>query len=759
MKRALGCIVSLWMLGWAVWAMAAPGDRSLFGQPAEGGETVEYVEQAAMLDGQLYMLIRNTIYRWHPEMAEPERYCSFPDEASEGEAWVEHLAAGDGALWAVTPSQGRVARITSNGPEWLPVRLDTQDLIVQYGEYESARTTRNAFVEDGAMYMLRSNETSEEWSEEYSLLRFDLETGAQRVTHIENARTMVPYQPGSALVLTQVYDEEKGSPQYGWLQVDLSSGEVRALHPTLKQERYGLGGLAYDRQTDSIYCRYQGEILRSVGGGAFETVAYQTTGYWGSGDTAMVLPGALYAWREGDGVRIKNVDPAYKPARTLRLQGSWANEAYQSFSQAYPDIPVLLLEGYYATPEELVGALISGESQIDLFVTSSERGMRAFIEKGYAATMDASTPLVEDVASMYPWVQDILQDGAGRLRAYPTALYWTTWVVDAALWEAIGMGPLPTTFDEYFDYLQRWEQEDAERYPDIAFSSVHTKEEYVYLLLDQYIRQYESEDQPVDFEHPTLRALLQRIEQLPIEPTPVWEELTEEEQDAWMRSFYNRPIFQAYNSQQFMDENQNWGWQYDSVDGVNTPAKLVPIAPMVFEVAQVPRIPASLEVLCINPNSPNADLALTYLEHMAQNLPRESDYALHPGRSEPVRIDGFDRQLEEVRRQRAEYAQRLAEADAADRRALEEEIAYCDRFIANAEHNQWRISSVGIEHYRRLASYQYVPSHSIFFTEGADNASSDLYEMLRRYIEKQLTLDAFLRETNRKMRMMFLEGR
>lgn len=762
MKRVLGCFVVLCLLGWAAWAVAAPGDAMIFVPSPEGGEGVAYVQQTAMLNGQMYMLIDHAVYRWQPGMAEPERYCLLPVEVAEGEAWIEHLAAGDGALWGVTLSQGRVARITPNGPEWLPVGLDTQNLTVQYGEYESTRTTRNAFVEDGALYMLRSNETGEAWSEEYSLLRYDLGTGVQRVTELEHARAMVPYQPGSALVLAQTYDEKKGALSYGWLQVDLASGAVRALPFTssfpFKQERYGLGGLAYDRPTDSIYCRCQGEILRAVGGGAFETVAYQTTGAWGDSNAAMVLPGALYAWREGDGVRIKNVDPAHKPTRALRLQGGWANEAYQSFTQAYPDIPVLLLEGYYATPEELVSALLSGESQIDLFVTSSDRGMRALIEKGYAAPVDASGLLAEDVGSMYPWVRTVLQDRAGRLRAYPTALYWTTWAVDTALWEAVGMGPLPTTFNEYFDYLQRWEQEYAAQYPDVAFSSVHTKEAYVYLALDQYIRQYEREDQPVDFEHSILRALLQRIDQLPIAPMPVWEELTEEEQDAWMQSAYNRPIFQAYNSQQFMDENQNWGW-IGSGDEADVPAKVVPIAPLVFEADQAARIPASIEALCINPNSPNADLALLYLEHMAQNLPMESDYALHPEKSEPVRIDGFERQLEEVRAQRREYVQRLAEADAADRRAIEEEIASCDRFITDAEHNQWRISSVGIAHYRRLAPYQYIPGQSIFFTEGANNAAGDLYEMLRRYIENQMTLDAFLREANRKMRMMFLEGK
>ena len=53
-----------------------------------------------------------------------------------------------------------------------------------------------------------------------------------------------------------------------------------------------------------------------------------------------------------------------------------------------------------------------------------------------------------------------------------------------------------------------------------------------------------------------------------------------------------------------------------------------------------------------------------------------------------------------------------------------------------------------------------VPSDSIFLTYDGDSTSSDqIYEMVSRYADGQLTLDAFLREMNQKAQMMQLEGR
>ena len=108
----------------------------------------------------------------------------------------------------------------------------------------------------------------------------------------------------------------------------------------------------------------------------------------------------------------------------------------------------------------------------------------------------------------------------------------------------------------------------------------------------------------------------------------------------------------------------------------------------------------------------------------------------------------------------AQVQEMMDKADDVDKADYQYSIDYYTSWLADKEKNQWRISQEQVDRYRELAPYAHVPSESLFLTyDGEGSANTELYDMISRYSDGQLTLDAFLREMDQKIRMIVLEGR
>lgn len=749
---------------------AAPGDMTLFSpQSVDAGITEEnmYGNNYAVLDGQIYMMSyvedRRVITTWRPDMPKVETWMELPTAPeAEGQPLleVEDLAAGDGRLLVLNYAEGRVGEIKDGVILWFDAALDVQQgASGTINEWEESRL-QNPMVQEGVLYGLRSSYDQQKGEMVSRILCYDLETGAQHTIEVPGANTFCAYKPGQLLTVCAQENVagDYSHTAYTLVAVDVATGTNQPLTLAMAPNNEEWGFLAYDRASDSIYYHWQGEIRRSVGAAPFETVAYYSaTVNTYNENRAWVLGPSMLAMDSHGKFSVRNVDPQYKPERVLRIQGSYEDAAYFAFAAAHPEVQVLLIDYRYDGAEQIAQAITSGTDAADLYMVDSNMNFSALLDKGYAADLSASPALTAEVAGMYPQIQDALKDEKGVLRAYPQAFYMSPWQIDLPLWEKYGMGPVPTTYDAFLDAMLRWEQEHGhEEDPEIVFlNGFSDRESLIRMIISAYILQYETQDQPIDFTAPALRSALEKIEQLKAD---------EEDREAWTdeqwqayNEYINLPglIYANGYMGNFYDPDTT---QYISNEEDRIEQHVTHMLSPTFAEGEPSKIAANMSVFCVNPSSPNIDLALLYLENYTEGSDPELRYSLRPDLNEPMVRPNFEKEVEETKKYLANAQKQLEKADESEKIWLKDSIDYQTRWLAEQDKNKWLISQSALENYRAVASNMGLTTRSMFLGYEEGGAWSQMWELIERYRSNQMTLDAFLRELNNKMRMMFLEG-
>lgn len=774
-------LLCLCLLAAPLMALAAPGDLTVFTSipdPDNPDKNLDfYAEDVVRVGETFYARGQDKVYRWQQGMADPELFCELPKypdaywetyEQAEPEVQqklaqvVTNMAGGDGKLWAFNIYAGRIGEITDQGVQWSDVELDMTDMSSAEGPEKRMRQrmVSHFFVSNGVLHFLRDNYSDDSWTDNRVLMRFDMATGAQTQLPTQYAQVICSYKPGQLLTFGVIYDEKSGEPVAAMTALDLASGQETKLPYEMPTDTYNLGGLAYNEATDTIYYTHEKQIWKSTGGEPFTSVAYLTLGYMNQYAPAWVLSDGMYATGAG-GLYIRNVDPQYKATRVLRIHGTWEDLAYTRFTSEYPDIPVLLEYNYYGNAEDIAKDITSGNNQTDIFVLHVSQGLRDLIDKGFTADLSDSAVLAQSVASMYPQAQSALCDAEGRPMAYPRSVSFGPWTVNTQLWEEFDMGPMPTTYAQFFDYMLRWQDEFAEDNPDISFlDSSYDGAGLTEVALHSYILQYEEPGKPIDFNSPVLKQVLEQIGKLELKEYD-YDNMTDEE---WQEldELRSRPaIFTMYSKLgMFYDSNRT---RYISSDPKRAAYSETDadqhLLPMVFEEGQTPIMRASMEVLIINPASANIDLAKQYIEFFAQNgMDNYTRYTLSPELNEPVERKDFAQEIKSMQEWHDQSVEQLKTAPESDKRDIQDSIDYVERWLAEQDKNKWELSAGAIAGYRELAPYMNFVENSAFFKQSSGGAMDMLREMLTRYDDGQLSLDAFLRELDSKMRMIVLEG-
>lgn len=780
--RIVGMLLCLCLFSAPLAALAAPGDTTAFVasyNPDTGYDREQiYVEEAVNLDGVFYAKSNESIYKWSLDMAEPELFCEIPGYPNESwdsydtappevkeqlDTMVNVFAAGDGKVWALNCFSGKFGEITSAGVQWGDVQFDVTDMTRIEGPEKRVyqRNVSHGFVEDGFLYCLRDNYSDESYSDNRMLVRFEIATGKQTTFPLQYAQMMCKYKPGQLLTFGGTYDEKSEQMVSQLAVLDLSTGAETPLPQQMPAEEvYSLGGLAYDEATDTIYYTFQRQIWKSEKGEPFAAVAYLTQAYVYQSHQAWLLPGPLYVLGS-NGLYVRNVDPQYKAARALRIEGGWEDVGFLAFSSENPDIPVLLNYTRDWDAAAIADEIKSGSTSADIYITSLSKGLRDLITKDYAADLSASAALAQDIDSMYTQVKEVLVNESGAPMAYPRNLSFNPWTVNTKLWEEYDMGPLPTTYSQFFAYMQQWLEEYADDNPDVTFlDSSYDGSGLAEVVLHNYILQYEEPGKPIDFNNPVLKEVLEIIGKLEIVEYD-FDSMTEDDWNEYYEMRSRPAIFTMYGRMGlFYDPDAT---QYISSDPdrqkYDVNEAYADILPMVFEEGQTPMMRAGMEVMVVNPISPNVDLALKYIEYYAQRgMDSYTRYQLHPDLSEPVVRKNFDMEVKSMEEWRDRATEMMETASETDKRDLQDSLDYTTRWLSEQDKNKWELSPGGIANYRKLAPYMQFAADSAFFKQTSGGAMEMLRELLSRYTEGQQSLDAFLRELDSKMRMIVLEG-
>ncbi len=736
-----------------VYADYAEPDARSVASIAGAGDTLYLLTNDASTPGEA------RLERWQPGMAQPETALEGlsrlydQSDATEERVVVHRLLSDGSAVYGLDTDAYALTRLVdeTGAPAVTPVC--TLERPVQTEE------NADGWVElmqvqliDGAVTLCFVQYNNTELPA-FALEQYDLHSGKQlRTLTLEGMSSYLasPYRDGLLLYLCQPpYDEQlEEFPNAQLMTLDPKTGQTTLLREDVSASNISL--LAYDAGTDTA-CYVKGATVYSLplSGGEARVSAYlPTETWWVQSEYALFADGALGVMTNGR-VYVRALDGDGMASGPITIYGESGGQRYYRVVSEHPELPVTMANEYYNGLEQLTTAMVSGDSTVDVMLLNmAYNPVQRMIQKGYAADLTAYPAIAEVLDRMDPlFLEPVSKDG--KVYALPAYISAYTIGVDTKVMETLGltMDDLPATWLEWLDFAANFQYDYGEAHPEVVLlDELEMRRALFSTIQKQYIASQMRQRQTVQFDTPLFRKLMEALMSVDfseLDPyaargAVVWEDGTVDE-------FYEKESLFLTHCQLSPES---------LTTGTNAPL------PLTLDADVEPVIPVPMEVMLLNPRSQHLDMAASFLAAYAQTYDAtEEAIMLFPDSNEAVANRYY-----EVEKQAHEYAirdyqARIDKADESEKATLREELAWWEQDLANLENQRISVSAEAIARYRTAyAPYLFITTQTPL-TDWSGSASEELETLQAQYQDGAITLDTYIRETDKRVKMMMLEDR
>ena len=759
MKRILAFVLCLCMVVGATSAFAVDKVNVNLMQVTEedrNNGTAKTIASLATVGDTLYVLTDTTLESWKPGDTQATvvndkvfntRYADqemiTANEKANNAAYSKlftdaetlyGLDSTTGKVWRLADAQGILAT-----PE-MTVQLDWTSMIrkAEEDEYTYNPELYDIAVMDGMLYI-----TCTDWytgTQTNQLDGWDLKTGAF-VKSIEDKaiRSVTPYKDG--LLLCKIYDDATSWDEATQTQkkpdlatVNFATEEVTTL---LTFDNTSVVCPRYVAATDTLYY-IAGSVVYSLPGlqQPAKVSAYLPNSVWEDA-ACLLLPSGMMAIGDYNGLIVRGLDMPGIENGALTVYGEYGSSGHQAYIAAYPQASVTVSDEYYNTLEEFTNAMVAGTSTVDVLRMDSDYSpMSRLIDKGYALDLSAYPEITAIADQMEPTLVSFgMKDG--KLYAVPVDISANTLGVYMDNWKAIGLteDDVPKTFMEMMDFFENWDADYAEDYPDYMLSDSGTESDSLFNWLNTNYIAYETKlGETISFDTELYRKLLTKFDGIDFSSMTT----NTDSEDYWSR----KSLFTFYDMASYPEQ-----YQY------NATMMIIPL-----DEGLVPVITASLQLMMINPRSTRLDQAVQYVTTYAQNLDFISAaITLVPDNNEAIINTSFEANLQSWKDQIAQYETDIKTATAEDQAGLKESITYLQDMVDHSDQYRYRVSAETIATYREQVAPYLVVVGQTPFNVWDDNGENELYTLQSQYLQDAITMDQYVKEIDKRMRMMQLE--
>ena len=422
----------------------------------------------------------------------------------------------------------------------------------------------------------------------------------------------------------------------------------------------------------------------------------------------------------------------------LYLGGSDKNSAeYKAFVKAHPEITVQTETNIYLSTDEIINAFLTGEFPFDTFVmTSTSFDIQLLMAKGYCSPLADSAVLRTELDQMYSPIQNLVsRDGA--IYGAPFFCHVSYYTYRPEAWEAAGLTAedVPTSFEEYLDFLEKWvarireNPEDEISVSNLFDSDLYGEHSYISYLVDRlisnHIMQCNYAGEPLRFDTPLFRELLARCQSIGAD-------------------------LYKYEPEQ----KGNLGL-FEDLYGMRELKHLVPLR---LTAEQPVLIKASLYTVFLNSSSEHAALATEYLENCVTCAePQDAAYLYRD--AQPVEDPNYRLSMDAIQAEIDRLKKRLT-ADAlepSERNLLQDQLAQkqliWDEMVVSEE--RYLISENDLALYRSYGENLYFQPPSIFDPSTEDG--KNLRQLRDRFCTGGMSAEQFISELDRLAWMLEME--
>lgn len=703
------------------------------------------IHSACEMKGRLYFLSSTGLYSWDVGMGEPVKLIDLslsqrnvlmiepPDSTAEKALWEKGMSAlfTDGmTLYGLHPYTGQVFKWEDEGFSSI-IRIPEDQFYYTDQGKSNPKEIKSVFFAEGKLYLVLSSFTAES-GDIRELFAWDLYAPAMDLLNAPGIEAAFPGPERELLV--QVVEKKTlnngDTPMLTLWRYDLASQTfIQKMWDEVEEDA---AGIVWRKEDQALYFTSNGgKVKKVLLCGKTQVKAYLPLAFAGSDDQAFITDDGAYVYIGMGSLFIRNISfEGEKQQRSITVMGLMDSSSAIAFSAKHPDI-TLVIESTGADFLTIQQSMVSGDANIDLYIVNSARSYKDVRDKGYAAPMNSNAFLLSQAKQFYPAVQGALFEG-DNLLAFPLNLMPDTWTLNRTVWDRLGLGEYPATFEALFKVLEIWDKTYAKDQPDYTF--LETYEGffgYVALIVKQYLLHHEAYDSPVSFDDPAFREAVQA----------------------------------AFNYRATL-ENQNEGWnsiimtypQYLGV-GYNDSNEVVTIPPPALTADSPRMVKASMDLFILNPLSTRPQDALEFVAFYAQEMNATTKYALNASLNMPLRPENFEKEQQELKERIAMLELMLKDAAPEDKNDVQALIDQEKNRYEMREKDNWLVSKESIDIYRELANNLVVPLCSIFANDRGSLGDEVIEQVIRRFADGQLTVDQFIRELDKKAQMVFREGK
>lgn len=468
---------------------------------AAGAETVEYtsgnipcnednVYALTCCDGLLYGLFESGLYR-----VEPSGEKTLVAAAAELFPGIETLLSDDHSVYAAAARENQailVQLVNADGTyvnqSVLAVELEPED-----DADLSKSVLRNGFL----YYPIRGSQPA--------VIRMPLSGEVGTPVFIDNLVCFDVTEDGEILAQTR----ESSWPEDTVLLQTISpeTGEAETWADV------GKAGYAFDMayaDADTVYLMTQREIYKVQKDGELAE-----TGIAFTQDVVdfCLLPQGLAA-TSGGMLKICSFNEAAGSADqklVLSICGYYAEDEYfTDFYEAHPTAEIRPVDTADEEPDErFIRDVLTQNPDVDIYILHDLNLLSAIKSKGYYADLSRSEVIREKVSRMYAPFIGALTDG-DKIAAFPHPYYvmFAALNYNKALFEQLQL-PVPTTWEEYFDFFIDWKDNYEDANPGISVNPFEHELSLV-TLLEHFDDEMTRDGIPADYQSEMLENVMQK---------------------------------------------------------------------------------------------------------------------------------------------------------------------------------------------------------------------------------------------------------
>lgn len=279
----------------------------------------------------------------------------------------------------------------------------------------------------------------------------------------------------------------------------------------------------------------------------------------------------------------------------------------------------------------------------------------------------------------------------------------------------------PSTFSEFLDFLEKWENEEWVLVDDyIPFESDNLESELIKMLIKRFILTQNTTNGPINFNNQLFKSLLEDIK----------------------LTVSNYHSINDQGSSQALINN-------------DSQVLLRPVLALRLDDSVPPFIQGTLDVYIVNPNSPNKDLALSYVEKCMQSVSDIDRIILFDEEHSPIQSEFYRERINESEEEIARLQNLLKNNDDENSAYIKNQISDIEKQLAFYRLNQYTVTDEMIEEYTDMVlPYLVFPAPSPF---DPDSNITIIDSILGQYLEQQIGIEQFIRKLNEKSQMIWIE--